>query len=810
DWSWNANIADFDNDGSRDIFITNGYPRDVTDHDFGAFRSRSANIASKKELIAQIPQIRINNYAYRNIGDARFENKTKDWGLDQPSFSSGAVYVDLDNDGDLDYVINNINDPAFVYENTINTKEKISANFLKIRFNGEQKNRNGLGAIATIYYDHGKKQVWENSPYRGYLSCVEQTVLFGLGKSIQVDSMTIKWNSGKMQLLRNISANQVVEVNEKNAMSVALSAKVLLASNSLFTDVTSKYKVNYQHHEADYIDFNAQRLLPHKLSEYGPGLAVGDIDGNGLDDICIGGTGDYQVSFLMQQADSAFIEKKLPFLNQRDARRPENIGILLFDADGDGDPDLYLTSGSSEFDAGSKNFQDRFFENDGKGNFSFRDSVLPKNFTSKSCVKAADIDNDGDLDLFVGGRVLPGRYPEAVSSFLYRNDSKNGQIRFTDISSEIAPELKDIGLVCDALFTDYDNDGSIDLVITGEWMSIQVFKNVGGKYKNITAATGIDGYKGWWNSIAAGDFDNDGDIDYVAGNLGANSYYRANKAYPVRIYGGDFAQNKTYVGISSLYLPDMHGQKKEFPAQNRDDVIDQLPALKKKFLTYKSFAEAGMDQMLDAKDIQAAYRLEANFFSSAYIENLGNGKFAMHELPWLAQMAPVYGMVTDDVNGDGNLDLVLVGNDFGTEVAVGRYDALNGLVLLGDGLGNFKPQSITEGGLFVPGNAKALVKLSGAANSYLLAASQNKGALKIFKKSKATELVKLADDDKFALFHLKNGKTRKEEIYHGSSFVSQSSSFLLLDNNISSIDIIGGDNHKRTIISSSAKNNHDK
>ena len=799
DWSWNPSIADFDNDGNRDIFITNGYPRDVTDHDFVAFRNKALNIASKEQLIDQIPKIKISNYVFQNKGNLQFENTTKRWGVDEPSFSNGAVYVDLDNDGDLDYVVNNINDKAFVYKNTTNTRKEIKANFLKIKFKGEGHNINGLGAVATIYYDKAKKQVWENLPCRGYLSCVENNVLFGLKNIQTIDSVIIQWPGNKVQKLTNVKANQTIEVQEKDAASLnQTNQQNTLDTNSLFTEVISNVDVHYRHSEMDFIDFNMQRLLPHKLSEYGPGIAAGDIDGNGYDDLCIGGTGDLPVKFLLQQSNGKFVEKSLPFVTTHDARRPENEGVLLFDADNDGGLDLYLTSGSNEFPPSTKNYEDRLFENDGKGNFTFKQSALPVNYTSKSCVKAVDFDNDGDLDLFVGGRVVPGRYPEPVSSFIYRNDSKKGEIKFTDVTASVAPALQNIGLICDAVWTDFGNDGWKDLIITGEWMPLTFFKNVNGHLQNI-ASTGLQNYKGWWNSIAAGDFDNDGDIDYVVGNLGANTFYHANEQFPLKIYAGDFAHNKNYVAIPSLFLPDEQGNKKEFPAQTRDDIVDQLPALKKKFLTYKEFGKVEMSQLLDEKDLKAAYKLEANYMQSSYIENLGNGKFKMHPLPVPAQFAPIYGIVVDDFNDDGNLDIATVGNDYGTEVSVGRYDAMNGLVMLGNGKGNFTCQTIAESGLFIPGNAKALVKLMDKKNNYLLAASQNKDVLKVYRKRNSDTLIKLLPTDDYAVIYLKNGSKRREEIYHGTSFLSQSSLFISISNQISAVEITNKKGEKRRL-----------
>ena len=414
---------------------------------------------------------------------------------------------------------------------------------------------------------------------------------FGLGKVTKIDSVIIKWPNEKKQVLQNVPVNQLLKVDIKNAAtSYSFSTPATKAGN-LFTDITTSANVNFRHLEMDFIDFNEQRLLPHKLSQYGPGLAAGDIDGNGLDDIIVGGTGDFSAKILLQQPDGKFIQKDLPAISGSDVRKPENMGILLFDADNDGDLDLYFANGSNEFAANTKNYQDRLYINDGKGNFSFDGNALPQNFTSKSCVKAIDFDNDGDLDLFVGGRVYPGKYPQPVSSFIYRNDSKPGSIKFTDVTASVAKDLQNIGMVCDAIWTDFDNDGWTDLVIAGEWMPLTFFKNDHGILKNITSQTGISKETGWWNSIVAGDFDNDGDIDFIIGNLGENSFYRGNDEYPVSIYGKDFDKNGKYDIVTTVYLKDQNGKLKEFPAQTRDDIVSQLPGLKRNFLLIRNLVK---------------------------------------------------------------------------------------------------------------------------------------------------------------------------------------------------------------------------
>jgi len=799
DWSWSPLIADFDNDGFRDMIITNGFPRDVSDHDFIAYRNQNKGLVSNKSILDQIPEVKLHNYGFQYNGNLSFSDQTASWGLEQPTFSNGVAYADFDNDGALDMVINNINDEPLLYRNNSRDKDSTKKHFLQIKFKGDKQNVNGLGAVASIYYDHGKQQVYENNPYRGYLSSMEGIVHFGLNSILVLDSVVIKWYNGKKQILQNVKSNQVITVNIADANIPYSVEQPAIATDALFKEVTNSAGINYRHSDYNFIDFDIQHLLPHKLSEYTPGLASGDLDGNGFDDLVIGGNAQLPTCMLFQQPDGKFIRKSLlPGIpNYPTISKDE--GILIFDANGDGKPDIYISSGGYGLSPGNSSYQDRLFINDGKGNFKMDTAAIPVNHNSKFCVRAMDYNRDGKLDLFISSRVDPWNYPRPVSCFIYRNDSENGHAKYTDVTEEVAPGLKNIGMVCDALFTDFDGDGQTDLIVVGEWMPVSFYKNVNGKFKNVTGASGTSGKRGWWNSIVAGDFRNTGRMDYIVGNLGLNSLYQASDSFPVYMTAKDFENNGKYAGIPSLFLPDQQGVKREFPAQGRDDITRQLNSLKKRFNNYKKYAVATMDDLLTPEQRNGALRLEANMLQSCYLRNDGNGKFTMIPLPIEAQFSTINGMLVDDFDGDGNLDVLMNGNDYSTSVGIGQYDAFYGLLLKGDGAGGFKPLSMLQAGMCISGNGKALVKLTGATNKYLVAASQRNGRLELFELNKDQRTIRVDPADRVALLKLTNGKVQKQELNNGSSFLSQSASFLSVGNHVNSVEITNSHGAVRNI-----------
>jgi hypothetical protein len=787
DWSWTPLVADFDNDGNRDIMFTNGFPKDVTDHDFIAFRRMASKLVSKQEMQDEIPAVKIHNYIYKNNGSLKFTDKTKEWGLEEPSFSNGAAYADLDNDGDLDVIINNIDDPATIYENRI-SDDKENKHFVDLKFIGPSNNVNGIGT-RVIVHQNDSIQVFTNNPYRGYISTVTPVMHFGLGNSM-VDSIEIFWSGNIKQVLVKPALNIKITAVIKNAVPVHNRPDSVMATNNWFTNITRKSGINYVHQQRDFIDFNIQKLLPHKFSEYSPGIAAGDINGDDLDDFITGSSPGFSEMIFIQKPDGSF--SRTPLLNSAESlqKKADDRSLLLFDADKDGDLDLYISAGGYAYDPGDNGYTDILYINNGKGVFKSDSLALPVNTASKFCVRACDYDKDGDLDLFIAGRVEPHNYPKPVSSFIYRNDSKKDKIVFTDVTATVAPALQNIGLTCDAVFTDFDNDGWTDLVLAGEWMPVTFLKNENGQFKNITETTGVSNKTGWWNSIASGDFDNDGDIDYVVGNLGENSFYKASDQYPVSVYAKDFDNNGKLECIPTKFIIDTtNGVLKEFTAHTRDDVVDQMPFIKRRFLSYRSFAGATFDKILNADEMKNSLKFSANYLKSAFIRNNGNGKFAIEALPDIAQFSVINGMVVEDFDSDGNLDICMNTNDFGTEPGNGRYDALNGLVLKGNGEGGFSPLTILQSGVFIPGDGKGLCKLAGADKSYLMAATQNKGSVQLYKCKLSGKIIKIDPGDIYVIITLANGKKQKTEFYFGASFLSQSSRFFTLPENVKAYSI---------------------
>ncbi|MBS1505474.1 MAG: VCBS repeat-containing protein [Bacteroidetes bacterium] len=781
EWSWSPLFVDIDNDGWKDLLITNGFPKDITDKDFANYRADVGRIASAKYLVDSIPVIKIPNFAFKNNGDLTFADVSEKWGINIPSFSNGAAFADFDNDGDLDYVINNINDPASLYQNTLNDNAKeVKPAFLDVQLSGGSANRLAVGTKVTLY-SNNKIQFSELFLTRGFLSSVQPFVHFGLGDTKSVDSIRIEWPDGKVSKLNHTDANQRLVIDyEKIAKSEPTRSAHQL--DKLLKPAGKTLGLEYKHNEEDQNDFNTQRTLPHKFSQYGPSIAVGDINGDGLEDMVIGGGAKRSTMLFVQTAKGKFGK---PVELQKGQKLEEDEGLLLFDVDNDQDLDLYTVGGSIEPGTSMNIFQDHLYINDGKGNFKATD--LPNTNSSGSCVRAADFDRDGDLDLFVGGRVVPGGYPMPAESYLFQNEKG----KLTDVTDQLAPGLKKTGMVTDALWTDYDNDGAIDLMVVGEFMPITFFKNNNGRLSR-AIDSGLENKVGWWNSIGAGDFDRDGDIDYVVGNLGLNNNYHITDQTPLVVVAKDFDNNGSVDPVMACYLRTsmLSSETKLFPMHFWDELNSQSPLFRRKFRRYKQYSTKDIDLLFTPEELKGATRIEANEMATSFIENKGNGKFVLKRLETLAQVAPVFGIATGDFNGDGNLDFAMVGNDFGNEVFAGRYDAFTGLVMLGDGQLNFSLVPSAKSGFYVPGNAKSFVSLAGSAEPFYIA-SQNQDSLKVFSQRLKTPMKRFQPqpDDASATIEF-NGKKQKIEFYYGSGFLSQSSRIVFLPEGIQNITVV--------------------
>ncbi len=798
DWSWCPMVADFDNDGLRDMVITNGLPRDVTDLDYISFNNGQGGGTGnfKLAMVDSLPIVKLANYSFRNDNGLQFSNSSENWGFTQPSFSNGAAYADLDNDGDLDIVVNNINDPAFVYENRLNQlKPAALQHQLKLSFKGKAPNPDGYGASVRIYAG-GKQFYYEHQPCIGYLSTVDSRVLFSIGQA-DADSIRVRWSDGSTELLTRVPADKALELDQARASGKISPAPVPEAA-PLLSETAARYGIDFKHQEWDAIDYNQQPCLPHKMSQFGPGIAVGDIDNNGYEDFVVGASVGRKEVFFLQDANGRFTidSSRIPIVDKHPA---EDMGLLFFDADNDGDLDLYIVSGSYELAPNQPSSQDILYFNDGSGHFEPRFSALPRMFSNGSCVKAADFDGDGDLDLFVGSRVISGAYPLAPASYLLQNLSGT----FLDVTAKYCPTLQEAGMVTDALWTDFDNDGKVDLVVTAEWMPIRFFRNTGSSLEPLDERSGIAEASGWFNSLVGGDFDNDGDIDYIAGNLGWNSNYKASPQEPLQLVARDFDDNGLLDPLVFGYLKAADGTRQPFPMSTRDDMISQLLPIRKRFPTYKAFGMANMSMILGPKGTENAIYLKATEMSTVYIENKGNGQFSLRPLPVQAQEAPVFGMVATDLNNDGKLDLVLNGNDYGMEPYSGRHDAFNGLVLLGDGKGGFQPMTIAASGLYIPGDGKALATINAAGSKTLLLASQNQGRLLAFEalnNKPAKKIIALQPGDFSAEITYRDQTKRKVEFPYGSTFLSQSSRSLPVTENMISISVSNYSGAKRELL----------
>ena len=706
DWSWTALFADYDNDGWKDLYITNGYLRDYTNLDFlkymNDFQQNQPNIGRQDvlNLVQQMPASNVVNYLYKNNKDLTFKNVGNQWGLGQNSNSNGAVYADLDNDGDLDLVVNNVNQPAFIYQNEAN--QKLKHHYLKVSLAGAGMNRFGIGAKVMIY-QKGQTQYLEQMPMRGYQSSVSGVLHFGLGSSTAIDSLKVIWPNGKQQHLTNVKGDQWLTLNEKDANeSTSLPVYVV----PLFEEKPSS--IVYQQPATGFNDFKRQILMVNPQSYVGPVLTKADVNADGLEDVFVGGgNGQAGALFIQQSAgngsSSRFVKKPQPAFDA-DAKS-DAADAVFFDADADKDMDLYVCHGGyANFEANDPLLQDALYLNDGNGNFTKNSTALPQMLVSTSCVRVADVNGDGRPDLFVGGRVVPGSYPEIPTSFILINDGKGN---FKDVTATLAVGLQKIGMVTDAAWLDLNADKKPELIVVGEWMPVTVFENVNGKLENKTNNYFDKNYSGWWNKLLVDDFNGDGKMDLVVGNLGLNSQVKASFEQPAELYFKDFDQNGRIDPILCTYI-----QGKSYPYITRDELIGQMPMMGKRYPDYKSYSEATLKDIFGTSELEGVNRLEANHLATSLFERSANGKFVLKQLPLEAQTSPIYALIALDYDKDGKKDLLLCGNQLRTRLRLGQYDANFGTLLHNNGNGNFSYVPQQKSGFHLNGEVRSILNVN--------------------------------------------------------------------------------------------------
>jgi hypothetical protein len=715
DWSWSALFADFDNDRYKDIFISNGYPKAVNDLDYltAQFAARRRGAASRKErleMLKRLPGYEESNYVFRNAGDLTFTDETKQWGMEHPGFSYGAAYADLNNDGRLDLVVNNIDAPAFIFENVQPPDD--AHHYLAIQLRGEAPNARGIGSRLILTAGR-QKQYFYHSPFRGYMSTMDDRAHFGLGRVTHVDSLEVIWPDGRYQVLTGLAADTLVVVQQADATQKN-TVEARPTSGRVFQPLDSRRTLSYKHQAPTVVDYTVQPLLPYMISRHGPPVAAGDVNGDGLDDVFVGGGGGVAGKLFIQRTDGSFVESAegQPWAADKSY---EDWGALFFDSNGDGLLDLYVASGGYQLAAGSALLQDRLYINQGRGRFARNTRALPIMLTSTAAIRSADFTGDGRPDLFVGGRLTPRDYPNPTRSYILRNDGDH----FTDVTEAVAPQLVHPGgMITDAAWVDFDGDGKLDLVTAGEWMPLQFYHNDGNRFTDVTRSTRLPPLRGWWYSLASGDFDTDGRPDLIAGNLGLNYTYTTSRTSRFGVYGGDFSGNRTADVVLTKEI-----NRIEYPFAGRVPLGEEIYQLALRFPTYGSFAEAPINKLFSPAQLRQAVHYQTDTFASVYLHNTGGGTFSLSALPNLAQIAPIRAIITNDVDGDGHLDLIVAGNLYDAEPNTPRADAGTGLWLRGDGRGGFAPVPASESGFFATRNVAGLSLIKRTAGMALLAAN---------------------------------------------------------------------------------------
>jgi hypothetical protein len=725
DWSWGTLMADYDGDGLKDIFVSNGILRRPNDLDYLKFvigdslhYGLPTSHKLDQEAIDLMPSGKVHNYLFQGSKDLRFKDKSKVWGFEEEGISNGSSYADLDNDGDLDLISNNLNEPAGIYEN--HSRELFKNNFVKVKFKGEGMNTFGIGAKVILKTKEGQ-QLQQMMPTRGFMSSVEPTLLFGVGQLTQVDSLIVIWENEKMQIIKNPKINELLTLDQKNAQMLVKDFQFFVQPKPLFEEVTAAAGIPYLHQENTYFDFNRELLIPFKVSMEGPKMAVGDVNGDGLEDFYVGGA-KYQAGQLFLQKPNGFTFS--PQTSFHVDSLYEDVDALFFDADGDKDLDLYVVTGGNEFYDKMPEQFDRLYKNDGKGNFTRDVKALPAMYDNKSVVRPCDFDRDGDMDLFIGGRVVAYHYGYSPKSYLLVN---NGKGQFADKTQALAPELREAGMLTEAIWADFDRDGDQDLTVVGDWMPIKMYENQQGKFTLID--NGLSELTGFWSGLTAGDFDQDGDVDFVVGNLGTNTKLRKELNGKLRMLIKDVDKNETEEHIIGYNRGDDW-----YPINSKDEIGKQIPSIiSKKYTKYKDFAGNTIEELFGDSELKGATERMVNTFESVYLENKGKGKFERHDLPALAQVSKVMVLRTEDVDKDGHLDVILGGNFNGASMYQARYDAFFGLILKGNGKGGFKALVPTDTGFLQEGDVRD-IKIVQTPKGPLYFVTRNADRMQVFKK----------------------------------------------------------------------------
>lgn len=786
DWSWTPLFADFDNDGLRDLLITNGYHRDVTDLDyvtysnnasiFGTDRSR---LSTLYKAVRELKGVKKHNYFYRNRGDLTFEDVSAKWGFTTETYSNGAAFADLDLDGDLDLVVNNLNDKAMLMENRASERTENKA--LRVQLLGPPGNRFGQGAVVKVAFTDSAgirhELFQEQNLYRGYKSTVESILHFGVGSCKKIDQISVQWPDGRYQVVSGLPTGTLHSLVYTDAGAPAQET-VNPAYTPVLRDAIGETGLNFSTDANEYIDFKLQPLLMRKYSENGPGMAMGDVNGDQLPDLYIGGAAGKPAHLFLQKANGQFSKTVFPGPDSLH----EDMGCLLFDADGDGDNDLYVASGGNERRAEIAFYRHRFYRNDGKGRFTRDTLAIPDIRTSGSVVTAADWEGDGDLDLFVGGRITPGRYPVVPRSYLLKNEGG----KFTDVTPSLAPDLVEAGMVSAAIWTDVNGDGKPDLMVCGEYMPIRMFIQENGRFAEKTQASGLSGYSGWWNSLTEADLDLDGDPDYVAGNFGLNHRFQPAPGKEVSVLHKDFDGNGSHDAITSYFIHNDY-----YPAHPRDALIDQIIGMRVRYPRYDGYGKTPTATLLTPQEREGAAELTASWFATSVLINDGNGKFEVKALPVRAQFAPVFGVQVLDANGDTYPDILLSGNLFGSDPQIGPYDAMNGLLLKGDRKGAFLPVLRAQSGFYVPGDARSLVTFPLRSGLGLIAA-EHKGPLRVFRAEQPGGFWFAAGSLDFALrLTFADGRSQRIALAYGSGYLSQSARGHWIPAGVKHAEVIG-------------------